>query len=89
MCVEEDLLQHLARCASLKELDMRVWCSTSRGDAGGLAIGAPSLLLRQVPALASCTTLRSVNICTHYTEDESRACSARELLEPLASLPFL
>ncbi len=89
VCVEADLLQHVAKCTSLEELDVSCSCGASGGDAGALAVAAPSLLLRHVPALASCTRLECLRIYAHSAEDESAACSAQELLEPLTPLVSL
>ena len=87
--VEADLLQHMAKCTTLVDLDLHVWCKCSEGDAEGGEAGAPSLLLKHVPALTSCTRLVKLKVNAGNEEEESSACSAQELLEPLASLPAL
>ncbi len=86
--MEADLLQHLAKCPQLEELDVDSRCGTREGKKR-LAPCAASLLLRHVPALAACERLARLDLFIDVHDDASTARTAQDLLETLSALPAL
>ncbi len=62
MQVEVDLLQHLAKCPLLEELDVDISCAAWGRSDCTLEVGPASVLLHHLSALEACTRLRSLRI---------------------------
>ncbi len=92
--MEPDLLQHVARCPALEDLDV-FFSIPGVGGSGEVPTGCSSDLLQHVPALAACAQLVRLSLHVHELHEadidweEATAYTAQALLDPLASLPRL